>query len=165
MKPKNQICEFADCKNPAVVQGKIGHPLEDKWLCKECNHNPLGVVEETEIQQLQNKIAEKKAHIRELQKELRTQIVEYENEIKQTIFDGLKTYRTHPKILIDREKNDCKDLEEDLKRVRSNIEAPEHLALGTWTCLASPTGSCVYNEVNDSNRDCCIFCGEPEERI
>ncbi len=163
-KPKNQLCEFADCQRPAVVQGKIGHPLEDKWCCKECYDNPLGVTEDTLIQELGRKIDGQKGYLRVMQRNVRQQIADYENEIRQIIFDGLKTYKTHPKILIDRQKNDCEDLEEYLENVRSEVEAPEHLALGSWSCLASPTGCCVYNEIKDFSKDCCIFCGDPEER-
>lgn len=32
-----------------------------------------------------------------------------------------------------------------------------------WDCPTSPTGKCEYAE-DDIMEDCCIHCGEPEER-
>lgn len=31
-------------------------------------------------------------------------------------------------------------------------------------CEASPVGVCLYDEYDDPARDCCLVCGEPEER-
>lgn len=31
-------------------------------------------------------------------------------------------------------------------------------------CQASPVGVCLYDEYDDPARDCCLACGEPEER-
>jgi hypothetical protein len=164
MKP-GQLCEFAGCLNPAVHQAKIGHPLEGRWCCQECLDNPLGVQEDTEVKRLGRKIEEKQKFLREMRHEIQSQIVEHQNEILQAIFDGLKTYKTHPKILLDREmRNGKNDLEEYLTKKRLKVEDPSYLALGSWTCLASPTGSCVYDHINDPVKDCCIFCGGPEER-
>jgi hypothetical protein len=164
MKP-GQLCEFSDCQKLAVVKGKIGHPLEDRWCCQECHDNPLGIQEKIEIQQLYKKINEKKRFIKEVLQNVRQQIAEHESEVRQVIFDGLKTYKTHPKILLDREmRNGKNDLEEYLNKRRLEVEAPEHLVLGSWACLASPTGSCVYDKINDHLGDCCIFCAAPEER-
>ncbi len=161
---RGQLCEFAGCMKPAVVQGKIGHPFEDRWLCQECHDNPLGVTKETEIQRINRKIEEKRKFLREMQREIRGQIAEHENEIKQVIFDGLKTYELHPKLALDRKMLGKNSEDDFLAQRRSEIETPEYLVLGTWTCIASPTGSCVYDKINDPVQDCCIFCGEPEER-
>lgn len=43
-------------------------------------------------------------------------------------------------------------------------EFPDTLKLGCWECNYSPTGHCVYHQESDPAHDCCIFCGEPEER-
>lgn len=34
----------------------------------------------------------------------------------------------------------------------------------TWECDGSPTGYCVYNDVEDPINDSCVFCGQPDER-
>ena len=36
-------------------------------------------------------------------------------------------------------------------------------SLGHWKCYG-PVGICVYDDDEDSVHDCCLFCGEPEER-
>ena len=101
--------------------------------------------------------------LRKTRKEVKQKISEYEKEIKQIVFDGLKTYKIHPKLELDNKILGNNSLS-GLEKIRLEVEAPEFLVLGTWTCIASPTGSCVYDEVNDPYRDCCIFCGKPEER-
>lgn len=35
---------------------------------------------------------------------------------------------------------------------------------GLWDCGKSPVGVCVYHKIHDPAHDCCIYCGEPEER-
>ena len=35
---------------------------------------------------------------------------------------------------------------------------------GSWDCEESPVGKCVYDFYEDPARDCCLFCGDPEER-
>lgn len=35
---------------------------------------------------------------------------------------------------------------------------------GVHLCEASPTGHCCYNDLEDRDHDCCLFCGEPHER-
>lgn len=37
---------------------------------------------------------------------------------------------------------------------------------GSWDCTdaRNPTGTCVYDDVNDDCHDFCLFCGAPEER-
>lgn len=36
--------------------------------------------------------------------------------------------------------------------------------IGVWECTDSPIGLCVYNFIEDSVMDSCIFCGQPHER-
>lgn len=38
------------------------------------------------------------------------------------------------------------------------------LTTSWWECADSPTGYCIYNPVDDPACDCCLFCGDPEER-
>lgn len=33
-----------------------------------------------------------------------------------------------------------------------------------WTCPKSPTGYCVYDDVEDPDHDSCTICGDPSER-
>jgi len=38
------------------------------------------------------------------------------------------------------------------------------LRLGSWDCVGSPTGRCVYDMDSDEMDDECLFCGGPSER-
>lgn len=51
------------------------------------------------------------------------------------------------------------ELVKDMREVDS-----DYVALGTWTCMKSPTGSCFYDSERDPCRDECLICGEPAER-
>ncbi len=48
---------------------------------------------------------------------------------------------------------------------RGRVE-PEDLEIpSAWVCeKGSPTGYCVYDNMNDPANDSCLYCGEPRER-
>lgn len=41
----------------------------------------------------------------------------------------------------------------------------DNLELGGWDCDRSPTKKCVYDTKEDRNKDFCVVCGEPDERL
>ena len=38
------------------------------------------------------------------------------------------------------------------------------IVIGSWECPDSPVELCVYDDDNDMCHDCCLFCGDPDER-
>lgn len=45
------------------------------------------------------------------------------------------------------------------------VNADDLEVMPIWVCeKGSPTGHCVYDDVNDPAHDSCLFCGEPRER-
>lgn len=36
------------------------------------------------------------------------------------------------------------------------------MGMSHWDCEASPSGKCIYDLLDDD--ECCLFCGNPEER-
>ena len=55
------------------------------------------------------------------------------------------------------------ELREEAKRLYPDLTY-WHVIGNIWECKKSPFGRCVYNNVEDSVHDYCIFCGQPEER-
>lgn len=60
--------------------------------------------------------------------------------------------------IVEEEENKVKNF------LRDSFDLPKdtEIEFGTYECISSPIGQCVLSE-NDGF-DCCIFCGEPEER-
>ncbi len=51
------------------------------------------------------------------------------------------------------------------KVLREHGHNPDDIVVpGTWDCEKSPVGKCVYDFYQDPARDCCLYCGQPEER-
>ena len=55
---------------------------------------------------------------------------------------------------------------EILKLAGYRIAAQDWSVIGTWDCPKSPhdAGLCCYDHYKDPVHDCCVFCGQPEER-
>ena len=53
-----------------------------------------------------------------------------------------------------------------IKAVQEAIELSKPQPIDwRWDCPTSPTGKCDYEQEDGSyDEDCCIHCGEPEER-
>jgi hypothetical protein len=49
---------------------------------------------------------------------------------------------------------------------RDPVDFGATLVIGEWDCTdeRNPLGTCVYDDEEDECHDCCLFCGEPEER-
>jgi len=53
------------------------------------------------------------------------------------------------------------------QEIASNLgmhENHKRLMIGHWKCEESPSGTCVYDYIQDPLNDECLICGEPEER-
>ena len=44
------------------------------------------------------------------------------------------------------------------------IDADNVVVWDGWECEESPTGFCVYDHSGPYYDECCIYCGQPEER-
>jgi hypothetical protein len=55
--------------------------------------------------------------------------------------------------------------EEAIEKANDTVVYDDELVDEGWECPASPTGYCDYTQEDGSfDEDCCIYCGEPEER-
>jgi hypothetical protein len=46
----------------------------------------------------------------------------------------------------------------------AQVEDPSAMHFGGWSCEDSPTDHCIYDLINDSWKDNCLFCSEPSDR-
>jgi len=61
-----------------------------------------------------------------------------------------------------------------LTKAGANPPPVSHLSIGSWECpdpddrhhasIPNPLGVCVYDQEGDPALDCCLFCGNPDER-
>lgn len=66
---------------------------------------------------------------------------------------------------------DLKELKEEIKRKKydlvfdiTGLQSNEISFSDFWKCSKSPTGMCVYDNIEDPAHDSCVFCHEPEDR-
>lgn len=65
---------------------------------------------------------------------------------------------------------DLKDLKETIYKKKCDLVfditglQPSEIEWGDWQCNKSPVGKCVYDSIEDPACDCCVFCGQPDER-
>lgn len=65
---------------------------------------------------------------------------------------------------------ELKALEKDIYKKKCDLVfdltglQPSEIGWGDWDCDKSPTGKCIYDEIEDSCWDHCVFCGAPDER-
>lgn len=72
---------------------------------------------------------------------------------------------------------DLIDMEEELESLETSIKQKKYdlifdvtglqaseIRIGDWDCDKSPVGKCVYDIIEDSACDSCVFCHQPDER-
>lgn len=59
-----------------------------------------------------------------------------------------------------------KEVDEEIRGIVAGVcqQSSNFLVTSYWDCDKSPTGLCVYDELDDPAHDHCIWCGAPEER-
>lgn len=183
---KTAQCEVPGCTKPPVKQAPWEHLFEDQWCCQECLIDPLGLKKlkaenKTEIDTLTDELKVKREEFlvikRRLDEEMRQAkrvVNEQEFKVREAIFKSLVTFET-PRPLLEYWTNQYnankyveavtpEQYEEHYKERRAQVPTVEDLIFGGWSCPASPTGHCMYDDHNDTCHDNCLFCGDPEER-
>lgn len=69
------------------------------------------------------------------------------------------------------------EMEDELDTLKTEIQQKKYdlifditglqqseIFIGDWDCDKSPIGKCVYDNIEDSAHDFCVFCHQPDER-
>lgn len=97
--------------------------------------------------------------LQERRQALEEQLAALDEEMANTVF---KIVVENQDKITDYSKGLREALSPDGGFLASPFEKSE-VVLGNWPCKG-PLGLCVYDDNHDPAHDCCLFCGDPEER-